>query len=479
MLAPQEMEGRRDNYFDEFLVVPDTEEATAQGDVDTLFLRQLGTASRQNMLSQNTFSNPVNNQEVNQEGVWSEQIARFTSSGSAAQHEDHSLAPPGSVMNTDDWEPEAAFQLDMRHVHQNDMDQAVPQQRQPATNTVSSVSQRTQPEARDTIHVDPMSITAQGNAGYPQSNMAAFRGSTPTVDRGTDSASNESLVIQSALSLPSSDLSMEDASTSTTNPGARSRKYRGKPPGFRSFRYNDIKWLDPDQPQAQSTASTEGDVLLEPVVFSNEYATVDEAHAALARSGPSQRRRFKVENDDIQTALNNFNELCVRLFAAIQAKGEDAPEGWGERNADYYRQNQDKALSSIQGMLRTPAQRKEAEARVMVTVEEIVLTNRDGIPYRVLAMLNVGRGFRPECALTTTQRASVVIDAVKKNKLVAKDIISGHDIGELVRSPQAYTERKVTNVRNNASRSKPGSKAYGRNSRNGDDSGSMATEPSS
>jgi hypothetical protein len=157
------------------------------------------------------------------------------------------------------------------------------------------------------------------------------------------------------------------------------------------------------------------------------------------------RRVDAGEQDDHITVAADFLQHSKELFDGLTQLYSPWPSKYGEAYREPYKKAQDNATQRITARMSTVALCELAEARVAATVAAVVDVHSHGVPAQIL-----GRsGPDTEEDMTCSERMTLVIKAVKENKLVAEAVING-DFADLVRAPKEVLQRKLDNARGNA-----------------------------
>lgn len=156
----------------------------------------------------------------------------------------------------------------------------------------------------------------------------------------------------------------------------------------------------------------------------------------------------QIVNDDWQLVEINFQNWASRLHQALFHNPQVPSAKFEPYAVEYYWQHQNNTLSAIFAIGKSDPE--EAEARVMLVLQEIINTHKFGVPMGAYNRNNKKFGYKVEENMTCSERLTKVINAATRDKYVAHDVLTGTNLKDMVRSPEAYLAKKVDNCRVNA-----------------------------
>ncbi|KAF7189584.1 hypothetical protein HII31_09028 [Pseudocercospora fuligena] len=211
---------------------------------------------------------------------------------------------------------------------------------------------------------------------------------------------------------------------------------------------------EPDSAQLSDTAPQQQPLIaVSPGRFpyTGRFKSFAEAQSALQAQPTDRIVSLNIENDDWQLGKNaEYVQNCgARLLAAIQHAPTEAPAYHTNDFArQYYFDHQANTLTRIMEALE--AKPIEAEARVLVCIQEIIDIHEHGLPESVLGRTTHKQGYKVERNMLCSERMDKVIHGATIDKYIAHDILTGLSVKDYVRSPDGFLKRKQENSRVNA-----------------------------
>lgn len=187
-----------------------------------------------------------------------------------------------------------------------------------------------------------------------------------------------------------------------------------------------------------------------PPQYQNTFADFDAARQALiATQDVDPLLKLGLTNDDWQQLKSHhIHSSTTRLFDALHTSPGPPPDNFTEDQEAYYYHHQGTVRQSVLNEVHNDP--GKAEARAMLLLEQVINVHEHGVPTSVCKRTAIKSGYILETELVCSQRLQAVIHAVKNDKYVALDVLSGTGIADLARSPARYLRRKHENCRVNA-----------------------------
>jgi hypothetical protein len=189
--------------------------------------------------------------------------------------------------------------------------------------------------------------------------------------------------------------------------------------------------------------------------FDLEHESIDAALEYIERPTTDVCERLIIESDDWEDLSDfsaEFRFLCQQLFDALQHPGGDVPDHFDDQQGQNYTKNHEKVYAVVLELMETREQIREAKARVIKAMHEVVCVHEVGIPKAVLQMKNKARGYEIDKESTCRQRAQKVIDKTRICKYIALDVLKSKNLADFARSPDQYLMKKYGNSRGKESR---------------------------
>lgn len=185
--------------------------------------------------------------------------------------------------------------------------------------------------------------------------------------------------------------------------------------------------------------------------WSDELKTVQDARIFLA-SLSDKLQTPDVENDDARSIREgHLVHLGEDMLQALVHQPAPPPNELSRGQKDYYWKQQQRTMRKIQKSVSTISGRKIAEGRILVLLDEAINCHIVGLPAKDFKAGPVRKtGYKSLINLTCGERIAKMISCVQQNKMVSLDVLIGSGFEHLIRNPDHYLERKLTNLRSNA-----------------------------
>ena len=183
------------------------------------------------------------------------------------------------------------------------------------------------------------------------------------------------------------------------------------------------------------------------------------AREYLSRFDPNDAFFLQIFNDDVGMVQANIHIYAAEAYAALLHPYAPNPPELDDRESRYHGQ-QEAALMWLEKNLLTPVQIKTAQACAILLVDAAIGIHTNGVSAARMAKhqqadhrgLALDNSFRISPELTCSQRVRAMINAVKANKLVAKDVLEQKSLVRFAECPDAYVTRKFQYLRSNKTR---------------------------
>ncbi|KXS98327.1 hypothetical protein AC578_6855 [Pseudocercospora eumusae] len=211
---------------------------------------------------------------------------------------------------------------------------------------------------------------------------------------------------------------------------------------------------EPDSSQLPDIAPRQQPLIAAPpgqFPYTGRFKSFAEAQSALQAQPTDRIVSLNIKNDDWQLVKNaEYVQDCgARLLAAIQHAPTEAPAiHTNDFSRQYYFDHQANTLTRIFESLQ--ANPLQAEARVLVCIQEVISIHEHGLPEPVMARKSHKQGYKIESKILCSERISKVIHGATVDKYIAHDILTGLNVKDYVRSPDGFLKRKQENCRVNA-----------------------------
>lgn len=206
------------------------------------------------------------------------------------------------------------------------------------------------------------------------------------------------------------------------------------------------------EPPAATVVAPPAPVWQAPVAYNGYFPDFAAAHAALQpRQNADPMLPLRIQYDDFMAFKNPqvLHQSASLLLNALQHMPEAIPDTMVDPfQQTYYADHQAATLRSIQNEIEHDP--RIAEARVLVCLEKVIELHEFGIPASVLHRTSNRHSFKVEDEILCSQRIDLIISGAYNDKYMSHDILSGHHLEDLVRSPTLYVRRKQDNCRVNA-----------------------------
>lgn len=182
------------------------------------------------------------------------------------------------------------------------------------------------------------------------------------------------------------------------------------------------------------------------------------AREYMSRFDPNEAERLDIPFDDVDTVKANIQVYAAELYDAL-LHPYDAEADCDDRKAKYLDQ-QEAAMTGLQKLLSSPTQLKAAKACSILLIDAAIAIHTTGVSserYRkhdaaARRDLKVDDAYKISTSLICSTRVEAMIDAVKANKLVAKDVLEQKNFLRFAECPEAYLARKFAHLRSNKTR---------------------------
>lgn len=206
------------------------------------------------------------------------------------------------------------------------------------------------------------------------------------------------------------------------------------------------------QTQAEDAQSETSGLKVE---YDDTIASEEAANDLLAGKVDSNYTKLNLKNDTVKLVKGHrFHELSRAIFDSILQAPAEAPDGFTQEEKTDYDKHQRDALALCHKTIKTPEDIKRASARCDQVVYAAILLHTKGI---LVALLKEPRGkrnmgYRKTNTAYILDRESDCVSRLRKiavivrdSKRIAHDVLTGFEIGDLVRAPVEFDKRKKTN----------------------------------
>ena len=175
--------------------------------------------------------------------------------------------------------------------------------------------------------------------------------------------------------------------------------------------------------------------------------------------------------DDYASLDNNsIMRFSKQIFDALLAPPVQPPNHWDDEKKDKYRTSQLNAFARCSNAMLTDEDQSDASARCRLVVHDAIKLHENGLLINELTRearasfiqdgpinkkgdptrFKTGASLLLDVGITCSERINKIIEAVRKNKIVAEDVLDGFKTLDIVRCPTAFLDCKITNFTGNS-----------------------------
>ena len=192
----------------------------------------------------------------------------------------------------------------------------------------------------------------------------------------------------------------------------------------------------------------------------------DACREFLASLDPTTNLKLDLNNDDWQEIKQSqLHDYTGQIFNALtHAYDANVPEDltWDKDKQKDYEAQQDRETVHVRNELQSPMELKIAKARCMLLINSAISVHEHGVPVDVhkkyQSYVDKGRkathDHNLEMTLICSARLANIVNIVKGNKLIARDILAGKNLDRMAQAPDSCLRLKFKYLSSNSQRQK-------------------------
>ena len=158
----------------------------------------------------------------------------------------------------------------------------------------------------------------------------------------------------------------------------------------------------------------------------------------------------------------NLHAYTAKVYEALTHPSDPTPSQdlVGDNGLAKYTEQQNQAAAALVRHLSTPAGTKSTKACCILLVTQALSVHTDGVSSErfakhqnaVLRNTKSDAAFRIAVDLKCSERIDAMVEIIKSNKLIARDVVEQKNFQRFCESPEAYLARKFSYMRSNRTR---------------------------